>query len=87
MFASFQILTNYSLIALSSRREVWEVEVYVHAFLISVLITGEWTASRHITLFPNKDLPVISEHTDGCAPHQFGHNGNEQYTSEPRKSG
>jgi hypothetical protein len=44
------------------------VDVYIHVFLTSALVGGEWPASRLAALLPGKEPPVSIEQEAGWAP-------------------
>jgi hypothetical protein len=35
------------------------VEIYLHAFLVSTVVGGKWSASRHGRLIPSENAPGI----------------------------
>jgi len=39
--------------------KMWEVEVYLHAFLISTVVRGEWLSSCPGHFIPRERVPAI----------------------------
>jgi hypothetical protein len=69
------------------------VYVYIHVFLTSALVGGEWPASRPGRFTPGKEPPVHIGYEAGASQNRSGRRGNEKNfapagtrTSAPRSS-
>jgi hypothetical protein len=68
IFDSVMPLTVSKVAPVSCHEDGWEVEVQFREFLTLVLDAGEWPASRHCHLTPEKESLVPLGYETGWAP-------------------